>query len=405
MFAYHTEDMFLYSINYLHHGAPKSWYVIPPKYMERFDTAVKSHFQQNFQICGEYLRHKNTLISHTKLKDQGITVNTIVQNAGEFVITFPKSYHAGFNHGFYLAEATNFAMPEWIEIGKTAKICMCEPNQVMIDMEEFETLYRRALIQYSKKVLKKAGQKLPKGSACYLHDPLYYRCACGLNEPFDDVTSRERIVVGKGKGGNRHKVFGDKNDSDIFVVNKLKGKAKSKGNGDSSIIKYQKEWPGYECKKCGYFVHNECMKEMLGGGDLNKQGICYVCDKIDKRFMFLETLNPDIDSDTETNKSMSKDKKEKMVKREKKRKSSSKVPNPGDWAILNLGDYSGVMGEILDVRVESDGSGFFRIKYRVDENQKYVDEWVTLDHECVQHFIAFDDGTKLKKKRRTVGGK
>ena len=63
------------------------------------------------------------------------------------------------------------------------------------------------------------------------------------------------------------------------------------------------------------------------------------------------------------------------------------------------------MGEILDVRVESDGSGFFRIKYRVDENQKYVDEWVTLDHECVQHFIAFDDGTKLKKKRRTVGGK
>jgi len=47
-----------------------------------------------------------------------VLVMQITQEAGEFMITFPFSYHAGYNHGFNCAESTNFATKRWIEYGK-----------------------------------------------------------------------------------------------------------------------------------------------------------------------------------------------------------------------------------------------------------------------------------------------
>jgi len=42
------------------------------------------------------------------------------QEPGDFIITFPYGYHAGFNTGFNIAESTNFATLRWIEYGKRA---------------------------------------------------------------------------------------------------------------------------------------------------------------------------------------------------------------------------------------------------------------------------------------------
>ncbi|XP_040846599.1 lysine-specific demethylase 4B isoform X1 [Ochotona curzoniae] len=136
-FAWHTEDMDLYSINYLHFGEPKSWYAIPPEHGKRLERLAIGFFPGSSQGCDAFLRHKMTLISPIILKKYGIPFSRITQEAGEFMITFPYGYHAGFNHGFNCAESTNFATLRWIDYGKVASQCTCRKDMVKISMDVF----------------------------------------------------------------------------------------------------------------------------------------------------------------------------------------------------------------------------------------------------------------------------
>ncbi|KAG9480707.1 hypothetical protein GDO78_012263 [Eleutherodactylus coqui] len=136
-FAWHTEDMDLYSINYLHFGEPKSWYAIPPEHGKRLERLAKGFFPGSSQGCDAFLRHKMTLISPSILKKYGIPFDRITQEAGEFMVTFPYGYHAGFNHGFNCAESTNFATLRWIDYGKMATQCTCRKDMVKISMDVF----------------------------------------------------------------------------------------------------------------------------------------------------------------------------------------------------------------------------------------------------------------------------
>lgn len=136
-FAWHTEDMDLYSINYLHFGDPKTWYCIPPEHGKRFERIAAGFFPTSAKTCHAFLRHKMTLISPQILKQYSVPINKITQEAGEIMITFPYGYHAGFNHGFNCAESTNFAAPRWVEYGKRATQCTCSNDMVKISMDTF----------------------------------------------------------------------------------------------------------------------------------------------------------------------------------------------------------------------------------------------------------------------------
>lgn len=76
-FAWHTEDMDLYSINFLHFGAPKTWYAIPPEHGRRLERLANGFFPSSYKTCQAFLRHKMTLISPQILRQYSIPYNKV----------------------------------------------------------------------------------------------------------------------------------------------------------------------------------------------------------------------------------------------------------------------------------------------------------------------------------------
>jgi hypothetical protein len=135
-FAWHVEDHDLHSINYLHFGAAKTWYGVPRDAALAFEDVVRVHgYGGDVNPVGEAativsfffsatsvsaircssdcqlilrnwgaetfatLGNKTTVMSPEVFVGSGVPCCRLVQNAGEFVVTFPGSYHSGFSHG------------------------------------------------------------------------------------------------------------------------------------------------------------------------------------------------------------------------------------------------------------------------------------------------------------------
>ncbi|GIX89785.1 hypothetical protein CEXT_172121, partial [Caerostris extrusa] len=117
-FCWHNEDHWSYSINYLHWGEPKTWYGVPGGKAESFEEAMRSVAPELFNAQPDLLHQLVTIMNPNLLISQGVPIYRTNQQAGEFVITFPRSYHAGFNQGYNFAEAVNFAPADWLPIGR-----------------------------------------------------------------------------------------------------------------------------------------------------------------------------------------------------------------------------------------------------------------------------------------------
>ncbi|MCO5573229.1 hypothetical protein L7F22_026998 [Adiantum nelumboides] len=167
MFAWHIEDHYLYSINYHHCGAPKTWYGVPGKSAPDFEQIVERHVYETEMLKDsgkgsqyDLLLGKTTMFAPKLLSEHGVPVFRAVQHPGEFVLTFPRAYHAGFSHGFNCGEAVNFAMGDWFPFGAAA--CL-----------RYEYLNRIPLLPHEELLCKEALLISELGSS--LHDSLLYR--------------------------------------------------------------------------------------------------------------------------------------------------------------------------------------------------------------------------------------
>jgi len=138
-FSWHVEDMDLYGVNLLHYGAPKTWYCIPPQEGYKLEQVAQKLFPDMTSACYNLMRHKAIMISPKLLEANGLRVNKMIQEERNMIIVFPHAYHSGFNHGFNMAESTNFALPRWLEYGKRFRDCLCrgQLDEVSFSLDPF----------------------------------------------------------------------------------------------------------------------------------------------------------------------------------------------------------------------------------------------------------------------------
>uniref|UniRef100_S4RDL6 [histone H3]-trimethyl-L-lysine(4) demethylase n=1 Tax=Petromyzon marinus TaxID=7757 RepID=S4RDL6_PETMA len=145
-FCWHIEDHWSYSINYLHwSGEPKTWYGVPAHAAESLEEVMKKLAPELFEAQPDLLHQLVTIMNPNLLMAHGVPVVRTNQCAGEFVITFPRSYHSGFNQGYNFAEAVNFCTADWLPTGRQC-------------VEHYRRLHRYCVFSHDELICKMAAE-------------------------------------------------------------------------------------------------------------------------------------------------------------------------------------------------------------------------------------------------------
>jgi hypothetical protein len=132
-FGFHVEDMHLCSMSMLWLGEPKIWYAVPAAFADDLERLLTAYWVAMQPDAGEALSSpvtqpcstsaltsKSLLISPDVLKQNRIPVYRAVQRPGHLVLTMPRTYHCGFNCGWNMAEAINWAPIGWLSYCRSA---------------------------------------------------------------------------------------------------------------------------------------------------------------------------------------------------------------------------------------------------------------------------------------------
>ncbi|XP_015442070.1 lysine-specific demethylase 5D isoform X1 [Pteropus alecto] len=161
-FCWHIEDHWSYSINYLHWGEPKTWYGVPSLAAEHLEEVMKRLTPELFDSQPDLLHQLVTLMNPNTLMSHGVPVVRTNQCAGEFVITFPRAYHSGFNQGYNFAEAVNFCTADWLPAGRQC-------------IEHYRRLRRYCVFSHEELICKMAAfpEKLDLNMALAVHKEMF----------------------------------------------------------------------------------------------------------------------------------------------------------------------------------------------------------------------------------------
>ncbi|EHK25211.1 uncharacterized protein TRIVIDRAFT_4046, partial [Trichoderma virens Gv29-8] len=106
-FQLHAEDFRLSSLNHLYKGR-KIWIVVPATAVDIAEEALNRKGK-----CSQFMRHRAEFFFPEKLQKMGIPYRIVDQRPGETIVILPDAYHEGFSTGYTLAEAKNYADPDW----------------------------------------------------------------------------------------------------------------------------------------------------------------------------------------------------------------------------------------------------------------------------------------------------
>ncbi|KAK7101928.1 hypothetical protein V1264_020234 [Littorina saxatilis] len=143
-FCWHIEDHWSYSINYLHWGEPKTWYGCPGSSADQFEEVMRQSAPELFEQAPDLLHQLTTIINPDLLMKKGVPIYRTDQQAGEFIVTFPRAYHAGFNNGYNFAEAVNFCPADWLPLGRGC-------------IEHYRSLARQCVFSHEELICKMAA--------------------------------------------------------------------------------------------------------------------------------------------------------------------------------------------------------------------------------------------------------